>query len=188
MKIRTCENERFRIVAADPVALEHSMARARAILASACDVSIENPESVKARADVGRALKSLSSLLEHSDADLQEALDVTLQARDIWRSLNRPKASFLASMQHARILDRLGEDAQTLELYQELLNCVVEDTSLSVYLDFLYEEQARFYAARGVYEQALALVKQAYALRMARGNARQISETRGLFERISKAL
>ncbi len=127
---------------------------------------------------LGRELSRLAD--HHMLADEAEAaLPLKDEAVEIWEKLGRPKAVFLAELDAAEITFELGRHDQALDQLHRLVTRSGDDP-LAVYRDFALELRARCLARMGRTEQARADLKQALAIRNARGNARQIAHTERL--------
>lgn len=180
MKTRLDDDLRERWV--DPVAGARELDAARAELQAR---RAADDGSHDARAHVGRALQRLSEACRFS-GELDEAVQLKVEALQIWNTQGKRRAAFLVRLQRALVLAELGDDAAGVQmdaLFEELRG----DQDLEpYYLDFLLEYDARRLYYAGDLAGAAARLTEAHSFRVANRAARIVEWTASALERVRR--
>lgn len=159
----------------------------------------EGPGSawIELQADLGRAVSRLGEALRFAGR-IAEALECKRRSLAIWKTLQRPRATYLARIRLAVVLDQSGEAGhaeQALDILRGLRSALQGtetdsadsgpgDPDLAVYADFIHESLALVLIRQGDTASAVQELKAALVIREERGHKQTIERTRALLHRI----
>lgn len=127
-------------------------------------------------ADVGRAVQRLSEWYRWQ-GKYRESLELKDEAITIWAELKRERARTLVQLQKALTMHLAGERDAAYARFEMQIPRLQINEELNNYLDFAHEWRGLCYARDGRFEEALADLEIALALRKERDHERHIQDT-----------
>lgn len=181
MKVKTQHNALLEDTPLDPSALSSALAVQKGNLDTARRL-VQEAQNPEAPGILGRELVRIAQLQTLAGEHTQ-ALENLREVCELWASLGRPRARWMARLHMGKTLRQDGQHAEALEVFSSL-HQETNHPETAMYLGFALPQRGITLWQMGRRDEAVADLEETLRIRKERGAARMIREAEALLKAI----